>query len=78
MTQVSIQEAENQLPRLIQIAHQGDDVIITSNSKPVARLISIPEDPLQKPRARFGSGQGIFRMEPGFDEPLEDFKEYME
>jgi hypothetical protein len=25
----------------------------------------------------FGSGKGMFLIKPGFDEPLEDFKEYM-
>ncbi len=25
----------------------------------------------------FGSGKGMFVMRPDFDEPLEDFKEYM-
>lgn len=25
----------------------------------------------------FGSGKGMFKMKPDFDEPLEDFKEYM-
>ena len=28
-------------------------------------------------KPRFGSGKGIFIMKPDFDEPLEDFKEYM-
>ncbi len=31
----------------------------------------------KKDRAQFGSGKGMFTMMPGFDEPLEDFKEYM-
>jgi hypothetical protein len=25
----------------------------------------------------FGSGKGMFNIKPGFDEPLEDFKDYM-
>ena len=29
------------------------------------------------PKAQFGSGKGMFKMRPGFDEPLEDFKDYM-
>ena len=32
----------------------------------------------QKNKPRFGSGKDMFIMKPGFDEPLEDFKEYME
>jgi hypothetical protein len=29
-------------------------------------------------KAKAGSGKGLFVIKPGFDEPLEDFKEYME
>ena len=78
MTRVTLQEAEGQLLHLIQRVRQGDEIIITSDSKPIAKLVSMPEEPLQKPYARFGSGKGVFRMAPDFDEPLEDFKEYME
>ncbi len=32
----------------------------------------------QKPKKRkFGSAKGMVKMSPDFDEPLEDFKEYM-
>ena len=30
-----------------------------------------------KPKPKFGSGKGMFKMSPDFDDPLEDFKEYM-
>lgn len=29
-------------------------------------------------KAKFGSAKGFFEMSDDFDEPLEDFKEYME
>jgi hypothetical protein len=35
----------------------------------------------QKPKKNkpvFGSGKGMFVIKPGFDQPLEDFKEYMD
>jgi len=32
---------------------------------------------LGKPEPRFGSAKGMFTIMPDFDEPLEDFKEYM-
>lgn len=31
----------------------------------------------EKKRPQFGGGKGMFVMKPGFDEPLDDFKEYM-
>lgn len=30
-----------------------------------------------KPKPVLGSGKGTFIMMPGFDDPLEDFKDYM-
>jgi hypothetical protein len=33
---------------------------------------------LNKPKPKFGSGKGMFIIKPGFDDPLEDFKEYMD
>ena len=32
---------------------------------------------IDKPRPKFGSGNGMFIVGPQFDEPLEDFKDYM-
>jgi len=32
---------------------------------------------LNRPKRKFGSGKGMFKMKPGFDEPLEDFKDDM-
>jgi len=31
----------------------------------------------QIPKPKFGSGKGLFTMSNDFDEPLEDFNEYM-
>lgn len=33
---------------------------------------------LEKKKPVFGSGKGMFLMKPDFDEPLDDFKEYMQ
>jgi hypothetical protein len=33
--------------------------------------------PAKKPDRKFGSGKGMFTIKPDFDEPMEDFKEYM-
>ena len=32
---------------------------------------------IQKPKRKFGSAKGLISMSPDFDEPLEDFKDYM-
>jgi hypothetical protein len=36
------------------------------------------ENQPQKPKAKFGSAKGLIHIAPDFDEPLEDFKPYME
>ncbi|MFM9948359.1 MAG: DUF2281 domain-containing protein [Saprospiraceae bacterium] len=36
-----------------------------------------PETPGFKAKPGFGGAKGMFVMSPDFDEPLEDFKEYM-
>lgn len=28
-------------------------------------------------KPKFGSGKGMFKVKPGFNEPLDDFKDYM-
>ncbi len=33
--------------------------------------------PEELPRPKFGSAKGLIWMAPDFDEPLEDFKDYM-
>lgn len=32
---------------------------------------------MDKKKPKFGNGKGMFVMKPDFDEPLDDFKEYM-
>ena len=78
MMTVSIQEAQAKLSELIQDLLPGDEVIITDNEQPVARLVSLASQP-QRPPRRLGTLQGtVLYMAPDFDAPLEDFKEYME
>jgi prevent-host-death family protein len=76
MTQVTVQEAETQLSSLIRAARQGEEIIITEENQPVAKLVSLPMGETRpKSRRRFGSGKGLFRMAPDFDAPLDEFKE---
>ncbi len=74
--QVNIHEAKTQLSKLIQAAISGKQVIIAKGNKPVVRLEVLPE--AQGIRV-IGNAQGlILVMNDDFDEPLEDFREYME
>jgi antitoxin (DNA-binding transcriptional repressor) of toxin-antitoxin stability system len=77
MPTVTLQEAQSRLPDLIHNLTPGDEVVITENSQPVARLFRT--EPKTQWPCKAGSARGTPHwMAPDFDAPLEDFKEYME
>jgi prevent-host-death family protein len=43
MAEVSVREARNNLSRLIKQAQAGDDVVIASRGKPIARIVAVRE-----------------------------------
>ncbi len=75
---VSIQEAQANLPELVRGLTPGTEVVIIENDQPVARIVPA-EKPSQRPPRRPGTLRGtVLYMAPDFDAPLEDFREYME
>lgn len=78
MTSVTIEEAQDKLVDLIRALQSDEEVVITENDHPIARLTLIPRPTRGKPRVP-GTLRGTVKyMTPDFDAPLEDFKEYME
>jgi prevent-host-death family protein len=78
MTTVSLQEAQAKLSDLIHQMTPGDEVVITEDNQPVARLVFMTSRARRQPR-RPGTLRGtVLYMAPDFDAPLDDFKEYME
>ena len=77
MAMVTIQEAQAKLPDLIHKLMPGDEVVITENNLPVAKLVS--EQPKAKPGLRPppGLGKGCITIVSDDDEHLKDFEEYM-
>lgn len=76
MASVSIQQAQASLAELIHRLSPGEELVITENERPVARLVI--DDPTGQWPCRAGSARGKIRMAPDFDEPLEDFRDYLE
>lgn len=74
MTMFSIEEAQARLPDLIHRLHSGDEVVITENSQPVARLVPAASEPQQKPRQSGTLRGSVLYMAPDFDAPLEEEK----
>ena len=74
--QFNIHEAKTRLSQLIQFALNGREVIIAKGNKPVVRLEVLPE---ARGTRKIGNAKGlVISMSEDFDEPLEDFQEYME
>ncbi|MEZ4710885.1 MAG: DUF2281 domain-containing protein [Caldilineaceae bacterium] len=76
MTQVAIHEAKIHLSKLIQLALVGEEVIIAKGKQPMVKLVVVPE--MRKERRIGGAKDVILYMAADFDEPLDDFKEYIE
>ena len=74
MNPVTISEAAQKLPDLIDAALRGEEIIITDGDRP---LVSLTPTTSIKPRPKFGSAKGLIEISDDFDEPLEDFKDYM-
>ena len=73
--QVNIHEAKTQLSKLIQEALSGKEVIIAKGNKPVVRLDVLPN---MRSHREIGHAKGlILSMSDDFDEPLDDFMDYM-
>ena len=78
MATVTILEAQSTLSDLIHRATLGEEVVITENNMPIARLVPESVLPSKKPRMAGTLRGTVLHMAPDFDAPLEDFKEYME
>ena len=74
MPTVTIQEAQASLPDLIRKLMPGDEVLITENNQPVAKLVA---SPAEKPRPMPGRCKGMLTILAEDDEHLEDFTEDM-
>lgn len=75
MTQVTIHEAKTHLSRLIQLALDGEEIIIAKGKQPMVKLVVVAE--MRKKRRIGGAKDVILQMADDFDEPLDDFAEYM-
>ncbi len=75
MQLITLNEAAAQLPNLIAAALRGEEILIAGDGDDVVKLVPITS---AKKKRVFGSAKGTFQMSDDFDEPLEDFKEYME
>jgi prevent-host-death family protein len=75
MATVTVQEAQAKLPDLIRQLTAGDEVVITENNRPVARLVSAKSSVRQRPGP--GLCKGMITIVADDEEHLKDFEDYM-
>jgi len=66
MAEVNIHEAKTHLSRLLLRAAGGEEIVIASAGKPIARLVPIAP----KPQRIIGQDDGLFEVPDDFDSPL--------
>ena len=71
---VTIGEAKTNLSKLVRRAEAGEEIVVRRGREPVARIM-----PLKKRGGvrGFGSMKSDVRVGRDFDEPLEDFQDYV-
>jgi len=72
---MSIEEVQATLPEIIKRLGPGEEVIITRDDQPVAKLVSLSKLARQSPK--FGSAKGMLIIHEEDDEHLKNFKAYM-
>lgn len=74
MQRVTLDHAQTHLRDLIAAAN-GEEVLITDDDRPLARLVPVPQP---KRRRQAGSAKGLVVISDDFDDPLPDFDDYRE
>lgn len=77
MTQIALSEAQEKLPDLVAAVAGGEEIVITVDGKPAAKMTPAAPATSEKPKRVFGSARGMIHMADDFDAPLDDFAEYM-
>jgi antitoxin (DNA-binding transcriptional repressor) of toxin-antitoxin stability system len=70
MTTIEVEKLASELKGLLARASSGEEVIVTENLVPLARLLPLP--PKSTARRVPGLDPGVFTVADDFDEPLPD------
>lgn len=72
-TSMAIEEAGANLPQLVERAEHGQQVMLTRDGRPVARIVAVG---VQGARPKAGYGKGtVLHMADDFDAPLPEFEQ---
>ncbi len=74
MKYVDVAEAQSIFLQLIEEVVNGEEVIFTREGQPLAKLTRVEK---RDGHWESGSAKGLMTMREDFDDPIEDFKDYM-
>ena len=75
MTTLNLDEAQAQLREIVARLQPGEEIILTDNGQPLAKLVKTERTSWP---CKAGSAKDkILWISPDFDAPLEEFEEYM-
>jgi prevent-host-death family protein len=70
---VGIHEAKTHFSKLVKQAAAGDEIVVESYGKPVAKIVAFQPALRKRP---IGLLRGKIEIKPGFDDPLPGFEEF--
>lgn len=73
--QIDFSELPSQLQTLLNNLPLDEEIIFTKEDKPIAKIVRLDGN---RKRRQAGTAEGMVLMSPDFNDPLEEFKEYME
>jgi antitoxin (DNA-binding transcriptional repressor) of toxin-antitoxin stability system len=76
MTNITLEQAQAMLPEIVRQLQPGEEITITEHEQPLAQVRKIPRT--SWPCKAGSAKNSILRIAPDFDEPLDEFQEYME
>ncbi|MGB5157586.1 type II toxin-antitoxin system Phd/YefM family antitoxin [Desulfobacterium sp. N47] len=69
MITVNINDAQTQLPKLLSLVSEGNEIIISANDKPLAKIVPFSLSPKKRTA---GLNKGKMHASDDFDDPLPD------
>lgn len=75
MFQVTVNQAQLQLSKLIRKALAGEEVVIVRGKMPLVKLVPFHDG---KAERKIGADRGLVEISEDFNAPLDDFREYMD
>ena len=66
--QCNIHEAKSNLSKLVELAEQGEEVVIARAGKPAVKLVRVAANK----KSVLGSAAGQIKFKPGWDAPMND------